>query len=522
MTREADVLRRLLLRVQRRLALDRALRWVTRAAAVTASATLGWALATMAVPLWFPLRAVVTVEAAGFLVGLLVLARWWRPGLRAAARLTDRRLGLADRLSTAVELLAAAPAGLVPGGMARLQVADAVEVAQGVVPRAAAPVTLPKESGMLLACAVGLVLWAQFLQGWTIPGWPSARNAVVIRSEGRALVTIARQLDATAQHRGLPEARQAAPQLQELGRRLLGPRISREEALGLLRDTARQLQSAQTRIARRVTSAGSGGTSGARDARAPATAAETERLQQAIRELEALAEELHSRSGSGARDDLARRLSRLAASLDEMNAPASSRRRLETARRDVERDRLPAAATALGDAVSDLRSLERMLGDEQALGEAQRQVQTSTDRITRGGPIGSDASRAESSPAEPVTTPDAPGPTPMTPDTEAGAPPPPGPNQGSLPGEGRGPALGAPTRRLGEAPIDEHLTGRQGEGPSAVRDLLAPGRQGIPRIPVGPVPADVAHDNDRALGREPIPPAFLTVIRRYFETLRGP
>ena len=78
---------------------------------------------------------------------------------------------------------------------------------------------------------------------------------------------------------------------------------------------------------------------------------------------------------------------------------------------------------------------------------------------------------------------------------------------------------GAPTRRLDGTPIEEHLTGRQGEGPTAVRDLLAPGRQGSPRIPVAPVPADVAHENDRALGREPIPPAYLTVIRRYFEAL---
>src|SRR5437899_1282675 len=83
-------------------------------------------------------------------------------------------------------------------------------------PRAARRVAVPKESWMIVACAAGLVLWAQFLQGWTIPGWPAARDAAVIHSEGRALVTIARQLDAAAQKRGLPEARRAAPQLREL------------------------------------------------------------------------------------------------------------------------------------------------------------------------------------------------------------------------------------------------------------------------------------------------------------------
>src|SRR5207253_8619669 len=138
MTRDAEILPRLLGRVRRRLALDRALRWVARAAAVIGWSTLGLALATMAVPLRFPIRAVAVVEAAGLLAGLALLA-CLRPGLLAAARLTDRRLGLADRLSTAVELLAAPPAAAVPGGMARLQMADAVEVAQGIAPRAAAP-----------------------------------------------------------------------------------------------------------------------------------------------------------------------------------------------------------------------------------------------------------------------------------------------------------------------------------------------------------------------------------------------
>jgi hypothetical protein len=35
------------------------------------------------------------------------------------------------------------------------------------------------------------------------------------------------------------------------------------------------------------------------------------------------------------------------------------------------------------------------------------------------------------------------------------------------------------------------------------------------------VPADVAHQNDRVLAREPLPPAYLTLIRRYFEALEN-
>lgn len=69
--------------------------------------------------------------------------------------------------------------------------------------------------------------------------------------------------------------------------------------------------------------------------------------------------------------------------------------------------------------------------------------------------------------------------------------------------------------------MEEHLTGRQGEGTAITRDLLAPGRVGAPQLPAVPVPADVAHQNDRAVARDPLPPAYLTLIRRYFETLES-
>src|SRR5579864_2990904 len=119
-------------------------------------------------------------------------------------------------------------------------------------PRTAAPVPFPRGLWPAAACVGALLVWAHFLQGWSIPGWPAARNAVVIRSEGRALTAIARQLEAAARTQGLPEARRAAPDLQALGRQLSGPRVSRQSALGLLADASRQLQAAENRVARRL------------------------------------------------------------------------------------------------------------------------------------------------------------------------------------------------------------------------------------------------------------------------------
>jgi hypothetical protein len=203
-----------------------------------------------------------------------------------------------------------------------------------------------------------------------------------------------------------------------------------------------------------------------------------------------------------------------------MNAPVSTRREVANARRDIEQGRPGSAASALGDAMQDLEGLDRMLGDYQALGEAKRQVDQSSERIAKGGALGAGQATSESTPgSEPP--PQAAGSNPVAPTSEEAAAPPPGPNQGSLPGEGRGGRSGAATPRLGGTRAEEHLTGRQGEGTAITRDLLAPGRAGAPQLPTSSVPADVAHQNDRALARDPLPPAYLTLIRRYFQTLES-
>ncbi len=518
MTREAAILHDLLRRVALRRGVDTAVRWIVRAAAVQGLAILAWALLTMVIPVPLPLREVAIAGVGGLVLTASLLVWLFRPSPLIAARLTDRRLGLADRLSTAAELLSHHGG---PRGLARLQIADAVLVAQGVVPRSAAPVTFPRETWAVVAAAAMIVLWAQFLQGWTIPGLPAARNAVVIHREGRVLSAIGRQLEVASRAKGLPETRRAAPGLLDLGQRLQAPRVTRQDALRLLQDAGRQLQSAQSRVERRLGGSGLRGAPGSQEARiAPTSPADSNRLQQTIHELESLTGRLRS-EGGGTREDLAQRLRAVSESLEQMNAPASVRRDIANARREVDRGQSGSAASALGDALQDLEGIERMLGDDQALGDARRQVDKSAERIAQGGPLGTGLQVTSQASSESGPPPQAPGPNPVAPTSEDGAPPPPGPNQGSLPGEGRGARLGAPTQRLGGTRVEERLVGRQGEGTAVTRDLLAPGRAGAPRLPVAPVPADVAHQNDRALVRDPLPPAYLTLIRRYFESLEN-
>jgi hypothetical protein len=517
MTREATILNELLRRVAFRIGVDTALRWVALAAAVLGLSVLGWALLTMVISVPLPLREVAVAAAGGLVIGTGLLAWLLRPSLFAAARVADRRLDLADRLSTATELLGRPET---PRGLMRLQIADAVVVAQGVVPRAAAPITLPRKAWAAVAIAAVVALWAQVFQGWTIPGFPAARNVAVIHREGRTLTVIGRQLEAASRARGLPETRRAAPGLLDLGQRLQAPRVTRQDALRLLQDAGRQLQSAQSRVERRLGGGGLRGAPGSPDARIPPSSpADATRLQQAIQELQSLTGRLRNERGSP-RDDIAQRLGAVSESLERMNAPTSVRRDVANARSEVEGGRSGSAASSLGDALQELEGLERMLGDDQSLGEARRQVERSADRIAQGGPLGAGL-KVTSQSSESGPPPKAPGANPVAPTTEETAPPPPGPNQGSLPGEGRGAQLGAPTPRLTGPRVEQHLTGRQGEGTAITRDLLASGRTGAPRLPVSPVPADVAHQNDRALARDPLPPAYLTLIRRYFETLES-
>jgi hypothetical protein len=519
MTPETHVLHNVVRRVRRRLGLAAALWIVTRSSAAAALLILGWALVTMILPLPFPLGGVAAAAAGGALAALLGLSWGLRPSPLAAARVADHRLGLADRLSTALELLSAPSRG---DGLACLQIADALKRAQGLAARDAAPIAVPREAWLTFGAGLAIVLWAHFLQGWPLPGLPAARTAAVIHAEGRTLMEIGRQLEGTARTQSLPEARRVAPRLQDLGRRLEGPRVSRQVALGLLRETEREIQDAQAHVERRLSGVGPGAARGTSPAHlAPTTPTDPSRLHQAIRELEALTGQLRSDSTPRSREDLAERLRNLSQTLEQMGAPAGSRQSLAAARREVEEGRMGGASPALGDALQDLQSLERMFGDEQALGETKRQLQQSADRIAQGGSANSNTKVTAQQAQEPTSPPTAPGPNPIAGTSEDGTPPPPGPNQGSKPGEGRGRTMGAPTPRLGGSRVEEHLAGRQGEGTSTTRDLLAPGRAGVSQLPAQSVPADIAHQNDRALSRDPLPAAYLTIIRRYFETLGG-
>jgi len=525
MTHEAIEIMVLLGRVSLRIGIVAAWRMLARAGAAAAGGLLVWALATMVVPVPFPLGRCAAAIGVLLAVACPLLVLRLRPATSTAARIADRHAGLHDRLSTAVELLAL-PAP--PVGLARLQVADAGIAAQGVEPSTVAPVRVPREIWLVLAACLLLSLWAQFLDGWSLPATPAAKALAVVHREGWSITETGRRLEAAGRSRALPEARRFGPEVRALGQRLEGQRVDREQALGLVADLSRQLAAAQDLLQRRLDASLPQPQAPAATSPSPSVAQEdagaqrVARLDAVVRQVRALTGQLEPGAQPIEPQVLSAQMRALADALDRMNAPASMRQRVDRARREAAQGHLSAASGSLGDALQDLQALERMAGDEQALGEAQRNMQQSATRIAEPGLLGgADAHvSTESSPSGPP--PQAPGPNPPSPSTsESGTPPPPGPNQGSLPGQGTGPQLGPAAPRLGGTHVPVHIEGIPDQGPSATREIVAPGQAEESHLPAGRLPASVAHELDRAVSEAPLPPAYVVLVRRYFENQGG-
>jgi|GEM_PF-772041 len=523
MTEEARELHRLLRPIVRRLAIAAAGRFAARAIIAAAAGLLVWAAVTAVVPVPFPLARLLPWIAAALVIGAVVATRWCRPSLLVAARVADRRAGLADRLGTAVDLLGRADR---PAGLAQLQIRDALSAATALEPRAVAPIRVSKDAWLALALCLLLAGWVRFGAGLAVPGTPAGRMIATIHREGRALVDVGRRLDDTGRAGRLPEALRAAPAVQEAGRRLEAPRVGWDDAMGQVRDVVRQLQAAQDSVRRRIDQAMAGGRptrpgTGTPDTPAGRRADQAQRVDAARLALEDLAGALREGTGTGlSAEELARRLRALSDSLDQLGAPSGVRASVDRARRAAENGQRGASSAALGDALQDLQGLERMLGDEQALGDARRQAQRSAERIAQAARGGGTAQSAQQ-PGPDTPSQAASGSNPITPGSDDTTPPPPGPNQGSLAGRGTGGNLGAPTPRLGGTRTQGRLQGLPGPGSTHVREIVGPGRAAPAQHPAGRPPADVAHEIDHALSQDPLPPAYVTLVRRYFDTLGG-
>ena len=225
----------------------RRLRWVEGVAWGAWGAVGGLASATalaVAARLWplLPSRSLVTAAllgpAAGGLVGMVAaLARPW-PRHRLA-RVLDRRLGLAERLTTAVEI--AEGRLRTPPAMAAAQRAEMLEAVARVDIRTGLPIRLPRRAPAVLgalALMLGLLLWLPNPQEAVL-----AQRAAVRAAVGEQIETLEAQREKVERAEGLTEADREAilRALEEALASLEEDRASPEEAVAALAEAERQL-----------------------------------------------------------------------------------------------------------------------------------------------------------------------------------------------------------------------------------------------------------------------------------------
>jgi hypothetical protein len=505
----------------RRLALDLLLRTACRMLGGVATGVLGGLLVSAAFSLAIPWQGVAGGSAAAFALGLGVAAARSRLPLLAVARTVDVRLGLADQLGTAVDLLERPRP---PGGLAALQVARALEVGRRIDLAAACPLRVPREAVPSALAWALVALWMVLPAAHLGLGTPGVRVDPVLSREGGVLRSVGEDLASRSRAAGLPESRRAAERVSAVGRQLERSGRSRAEALALLGKVGADIRAAGASLERRVTRM-----LGSR--RPPEGRVPSERVlqelgwaDQALRTVQAVDEALSGKASSGSSRELARQLRDLGTALQRSGAPEALRRTIDRARRDLEAGSPHAASQALGESLQDLRALARMLGDMRGLEEAQRAVAGSSRHIAGAPPASADRGgrEAEPSPPGPSAASRVPGPIPPALEPGEGTPPPPGPHQGSLPGQGRGGGLGTRTPRLGGTHVPVRISGSAAGGPAVVREVVGPGRVTSAVRRAGALPADVAHELDATLEQDPLPPAYRTVVERYFREASPP
>ena len=161
------------------------------------------------------------------------------------ARLTEQRLDLKERFSTALTLTSAGDDPLI-----RRQIADAeAHAARGVDLNAALPLALPRPVWAALTVTLAVLL-AWFLP--TLPFFLSTKERTeraAVKREGERIQRVAKALEREAAAKKLTQTRQAAKQLGALGRELQRGQLNKQKALMKVAKLTQQMQKTQQAMA---------------------------------------------------------------------------------------------------------------------------------------------------------------------------------------------------------------------------------------------------------------------------------
>lgn len=355
------------------------------------------------------------------------------------------------------------------------------------------------------------VLWA----GTTLPHTPARQTAEVIRQEGRALESAARQLAAGALARQLPRVGEAASQTEEVGRALQQERVDRGSALGRLQQLTERIgqarQESQREIEHRMET-----TPPRHDAATPHGMPSMDAVEGQAKQLRELGAGLDGMAPSS--EDLARIQEALRGLQEQArgNASAQTQRHLEEAQDRLRRQDTAGARRAIRQAEEDLRDLQRLLEEQYMLHQAEQRVQRSQQRVTeapgsgageraareggpgegRGGPGDQRADRAGDEGGQQTTHE--------------------GPNQGRLAGSGRVPVgTGEPTDRLPGVRQRERLTGEQA-GQALAVEVQAGARGSQVVTPIEAVSPRIVRQADETMQNARVPAGYREIVRRYF------
>ena len=245
----------------------RLVRWVRHAAR---GALAGTGIALIAVvlahfdwlPDWLPLEAAIPIPSVlGVLAG--TVTTFLRPiSQMDAARLAEARLGLKERLSSALEF-EKTPQASDPEAAAlrRLQLADAATHAQSLKAIDAVPLRLPWEAKAL---AAGLVLIALALIVPNLPVFVPLGVKIerqIVQKTGSKLEQTAKVIQKQADLQHLSGTKRAAALMQRLGQRLAAGHLDRKQAMVQMSKLTQQMRQELQKTAQANSSAGAGGKS---------------------------------------------------------------------------------------------------------------------------------------------------------------------------------------------------------------------------------------------------------------------
>jgi len=335
--------------------------------------------------LWLPSPWI----ALGVAIGLSVVAGalWgaFRPiSLRQAAAVADTRLGLKERLSSAVAFAHAGSASpLVPA-----LIEDAADRAAGITPRDVAPHALPRRSRHLAIAVVALVA-ASFVPSdlFRTAGELAVRRTM--RTEGRRLQEEARRLEKDAQKGNTKTASALAKKLAELGKQFERAKLQKKQALLQSGDLLDQLRQQQKRLNEEQTPRSLAQAAEAlrqtpmqsEAGRSLAAALARQDTAAAQKELEDLQKKLEQNQLSAAeRQKLAQDLAKMASALDQSPLKAAAQS-LSAASQAMQANQQAAAAQALSEAAKQASQAAGQNADAKALEDTIKQLESTQKQL---------------------------------------------------------------------------------------------------------------------------------------------